>query len=72
MGPLKYAVERSAFGVCSFLGEKMGISTRCIRLYFVYTSCLALGSPLIFYLITAFWLNLRRYHAERRTSVFDL
>jgi phage shock protein PspC (stress-responsive transcriptional regulator) len=54
MSLLKYAVERSAFGVCSFLGEKMGISTRRIRLYFVYTSCLALGSPLIFYLITAF------------------
>lgn len=69
---IKYAIERSAFGVCSFLGEKMGISTRRIRTYFIYTSCLALGSPVIIYLIIAFWINIKRYTLEKRTSVWDL
>ncbi len=68
----KYAIEKSAFGVCTFLGDKMGISTRRIRLYFIYTSCLTLGSPVLFYLIAAFWLNLKRYTEEKRTSVWDL
>jgi phage shock protein C len=68
----KYAIEKSAFGVCSFLGEKMGISTYRIRMYFIYTSCLTLGSPVLFYLIVAFWLNMKRYIFEKRNSVWDL
>lgn len=72
MHPLKYAIEKSAFGVCSYLGDKMGISTRRIRLYFIYTSCLTLGSPVLFYLIGAFWLNIKRYSVERRSRVWDL
>ncbi len=69
---IKYTIERSAFGVCSLLGEKMGISTRRIRMYFIYTSCLALGSPIIIYLVIAFWINMKRYAMEKRTSVWDL
>lgn len=72
MSWFKLAIERSAFGVCSYLGDKMGISTRRIRLYFIYTSCLTLGSPILFYLIGAFWLNMKRYAMERRRRVWDL
>jgi phage shock protein C len=72
MSWVKYAIEKSAFGVCSYLGEKMGVSTRRIRMYFIYTSCLTLGSPVLFYLIAAFWLNVRSYMVEKRTSVWDL
>jgi phage shock protein PspC (stress-responsive transcriptional regulator) len=72
MSWLKYGIEKSAFGVCSALGEKLGISTHRIRLYFIYTSCLTLGSPIIFYLIGAFWLNMRKYQQESRTRVWDL
>ena len=72
MSWIKYAIEKSAFGVCETLGEKLGISSGRIRLYFIYTSCLTLGSPIIFYLIAAFWLNVRRYQSERRTRVWDL
>jgi phage shock protein PspC (stress-responsive transcriptional regulator) len=57
----KDLVERSAFGVCSYLGEKLGISSARIRQYFIYTSILALGSPIIFYLVVAFWLNIRKF-----------
>ncbi|MBM3920147.1 MAG: PspC family transcriptional regulator [Sphingomonadales bacterium] len=69
---LKYAIEKSAFGVCETVGKKLGISTGRIRLYFIYTSCLTLGSPVIFYLIAAFWLNIRRYQQEGRSSVWDI
>jgi phage shock protein PspC (stress-responsive transcriptional regulator) len=58
---LQYFVERQAFGVCTRLGTYLGISTEVIRLYFIYASFLAMGSPIIIYLSLAFWLNVRRY-----------
>lgn len=61
MEKVKSILERSAFGVCTYLGEKMGIASATVRLYFIYISFITLGSPLIFYLFVAFWLNIRRY-----------
>ncbi|MDX1943004.1 MAG: PspC family transcriptional regulator [Saprospiraceae bacterium] len=61
MKRLKNLLERSAFGVCSYLGDKMGIASATVRLYFIYISFVTLGSPLIFYLFAAFWLNIRKY-----------
>ncbi|MFN5250870.1 MAG: PspC family transcriptional regulator [Bacteroidia bacterium] len=72
MSWIKYNIEKSAFGVCAYLGDKMGISTARIRMFFIYASCLTLGSPVIFYLVVAFWLNIKRYTVEKRTSVWDL
>ena len=58
---LKDVVERSAFGVCSYVGDKFGINSAKIRLYFIYTSFVTMGSPIIIYLILAFWLNIKKY-----------
>lgn len=58
---LKYFVEHHVFGVCTRIGEKLGISTSSIRLYFVYVSFITVGSPIIIYLVLAFWLNIRRH-----------
>lgn len=58
---LKSFVEYQAFGVCSKIGEKMGIASGRIRLWFIYISFLTLGSPFILYMILAFVLNLRQY-----------
>ncbi len=58
---IKDLVERSAFGVCSYIGDIFGISTSKIRLYFIYTSFAAMGSPIAIYLILAFWLNIKKY-----------
>ncbi len=69
---LKQLVENSAFGVCSTMGEWMGISTKRIRLFFVYSTFITLGSPIIVYMIMAFWLNLKNYSKEKRTKVWDL
>lgn len=69
---IKYALEKSLFGVCSYLGDKMGLSTRSVRLSFVYLSFFTLGSPVIIYFIMAFWMNIKRYSQESRTRVWDL
>jgi phage shock protein PspC (stress-responsive transcriptional regulator) len=64
--------ERQAFGVCSWLGEKLSMRTSVIRLFFIYASFLTVGSPLIIYMIMAFWLKMKNYVYNRRTSVWDL
>jgi phage shock protein PspC (stress-responsive transcriptional regulator) len=61
MKQLKNYIEMQAFGVCTALGEKFGIATSRIRMWFIYISFLTLGSPLIIYMIMAFWLNIKNY-----------
>lgn len=61
MKKLQFFLEKQAFGVCTRLGEKMGISTSSIRLFFIYSSFLTLGSPIILYLGLAFIMNMRRH-----------
>jgi phage shock protein C len=70
MNQIKDLIERSAFGVCSYLGEKMNIKSSRVRLYFIYTSFITMGSPVIFYLILAFWVNIRRYIKKHRDAIF--
>ncbi|HYM92838.1 MAG TPA: PspC family transcriptional regulator, partial [Chitinophagaceae bacterium] len=48
-------------GVCTAIGQRLGISTSRIRQYFIYTSLLTMGSPIILYLVLAFWRNMRKY-----------
>jgi phage shock protein C len=57
----RHILEKSAFGVCRQVGEWMGINPERIRLYFIYASFITFGSPVILYLVMAFWLNIRRY-----------
>lgn len=63
--------EDHAFGVCNYLGDKLGIASSSIRLFFIYTSFLTLGSPVVLYLGLAFVLNMRA-HLRRRSSIWDL
>ena len=69
---IKTFFERQAFGVCEWWGEKLRIKSANIRLFFIYTSFLTIGSPLIIYLIMAFVLNLRNMVRSKRGSVWDL
>ncbi len=62
--------EEHAFGVCTRLGEKLGIATSSIRLFFIYASFLTFGSPIIVYLGLAFIMNMRR-HMRRRSTIWD-
>jgi len=61
MKKLREFIEMQAFGVCSAIGEKLGIATSRIRMWFIYISFLTMGSPVIIYMILAFWMNIKRY-----------
>ena len=61
MNKLRGFIEWKAFGVCTAIGEKLGIATSRIRTWFIYISFLTMGSPVIIYMILAFWLNIKNY-----------
>ncbi len=61
MNKIKSFIEWNAFGVCTAIGAKMGIATSRIRQYFIYTSLLTMGSPIIIYLVLVFWMNIKKY-----------
>lgn len=54
-------LELHAFGVCSAIGDKLGIASSRIRMWFIYISFLTLGSPVIVYMVLAFWMNMKNY-----------
>jgi len=58
---LRNFVEWNAFGICSAIGDRFGIASSKIRLWFIYISFLTLGSPIVIYMILVFWRNLKRY-----------
>ena len=68
---IKNLLERSAFGVCTYLGNKMGVATSRVRIYFIYLSFAAMGSPVIIYLFIAFWLNVRDYIRKKRCAIWE-
>jgi phage shock protein PspC (stress-responsive transcriptional regulator) len=73
MEKFKSFVELHAFGVCTRLGEKMGMSISNIRLFFIYTTFLTLGSPIVIYLVLAFIMDIRRYlRRANNPSVWDI
>lgn len=68
MNRFKSFVEWHAFGVCTYIGEKLGIATSTIRKYFIYISFLTMGSPVIVYLFVAFWMNIKNYILSARRN----
>jgi len=68
MNRFKHFVEWNAFGVCSAIGNRLGISASRIRQYFIYTSLLTVGSPIIVYMVLAFWRNMRNYISSTRRN----
>ena len=54
-------MERQAFGVCSYVGDKIGIAASRVRIYFIYLSFVTLGSSFLLYLFAWFWMNIRQY-----------
>lgn len=67
----KFLVESNAFGVCERIGERMKMPVKNIRLFFIYASCMTIGSPVIIYMILAFWIKMKDYVHSRRTPVWD-
>lgn len=70
VGKIQHFFEGYAFGVCTTLGEKLGMATSSIRLFFIYASFITFGSPVILYLALAFMINIRK-HFRKRNPVWD-
>lgn len=65
-------IEMNVYGVCAYLGRKLSMPSKRVRLFFIYTSFIALGSPIIVYLILTFILNLRYMINNKRNPVWDI
>lgn len=61
-------MEWNAFGVCSAIGARLGIATSRIRQFFIYTSLVTMGSPIIIYMVLAFLRNLKKYISSARRN----
>ncbi len=64
--------EKQAFGVCEYLGNKLGIRTTIVRKYFIYLSFITFGSPVVLYLVLAFFIENRAFFKKKKHSVWDL
>jgi phage shock protein C len=72
MERLKLFFQESAFGVCSKLGEKLHFPIDSIRLFFIYSSFITLGSPIIIYVSLAMMVKVRKYLRRMNNPVlFD-
>jgi phage shock protein PspC (stress-responsive transcriptional regulator) len=72
MEKLKLFFEERAFGVCSKIGEKMRFPIDSIRLFFIYTSFVTLGSPVVLYVSLAMMMKIRTYFRKKNHPVlFD-
>ncbi len=63
--------EQQSFGICSYWGDAWGISSGKIRIFFIYASFIAKGSPVIIYMALGFLMNLRKYYRIKRSKVWD-
>ena len=76
MDKFKYYIEKNIFGVCAYIGNRFGINSNIIRMYFIYLSFFTFGSPIIIYFMMAFILENKDYFKpskyRRRKSVWDL
>ena len=68
MKSVRHFIEWHIFGVCTALGERLGIATSIIRKNFIYVSFITMGSPVIIYLFLAFWMNIKRYILNARRN----
>ncbi|RXK85362.1 PspC domain-containing protein [Filimonas effusa] len=68
MNKLRQFIEWQAFGVCSAIGSKLGIASSRIRMWFIYVTFLTMGSPIVVYMVMAFWLNMKNYILSARRN----
>ena len=69
---LRNTIDKQAFGVCSRTAEYLNMKASSVRIFFIYSSFLTLGSPLLAYLIVGFVYRLKDLVNSKRSSVFDL
>jgi len=67
-----YFFEKYGFKVCSRLADFLGIRSKHVRLFFIYSSFFSLGFGFLVYLVLAFWMKIKDIVYSKRSSVFDL
>lgn len=63
--------EKRSFGVSTYLANKLNMSTTKVRLFFIYSSFLAVGFPILFYILAAIVLDIRNYMKKVRLRVWE-
>ncbi|PKR80065.1 PspC family transcriptional regulator [Brumimicrobium salinarum] len=66
--------EMRSFGVSEWWAKKLGVRTARVRLFFIYSSFIALGSPLILYILMGLTLEYKHVFKlkKRRKSIWEL
>ncbi|RZK48856.1 MAG: PspC family transcriptional regulator [Pedobacter sp.] len=64
--------ERQSFGVSTYLAEKFNMQTSKVRLFFIYSSFIAVGLPILCYLLAALMLDIRKYMRKSKTGLWDI
>ena len=64
-------IEMQAFGACSRLDEYLNMKASSVRIFFIYSSFLTFGSPLLVYLILMFAFRLKNLVNSKRSSIYD-
>jgi phage shock protein PspC (stress-responsive transcriptional regulator) len=66
--------EMRSFGVSEWWGRKLGVQSSKVRLFFIYSSFIALGSPLIVYLSMGWVLENKHIFtfSKKRKSIWEL
>ncbi len=72
MSNVRSVFDETVYGVCAYIGRKLNMPGKNIRLFFVYASFFTFGSPIIIYLIVAFWMKLKSMVNGKRNPVWDL
>ena len=73
MNKVRQFIEWQVFGVCSALGDKLGIATSRIRTWFIYISFLTMGSPvncLYDYGVLAQYQKIHSFSSSKPTEIF--
>jgi phage shock protein C len=65
-------LEQQSFGVSAYLANKFNMRTSKVRLFFIYSSFLAVGFPILFYFLAAVVLDIRTYMKKVRLRVWDI
>jgi phage shock protein C len=63
--------EKRSFGVSEYLANKLSMSTNKVRLFFIYSSFLAVGFPILFYMLAAIVLDIRHYVKRMRLRIWE-
>ncbi len=65
-------LDLSVFGLCTWLGNRLDMPSKKVRMFFIYITFITLGSPIVLYLIMTFVLNLRYMVKTKRSPVWDI